>query len=145
MARTDNVMRKVVCPNPHCGNTIYEKTYSWDADVKNPKPIWKCTNCGAETPRTGRARRSNRMRTLDAWKAITEEWRPITDALFQLYTERKINYGLYLLHNHMDNYHVKQLMNIEKPRNWDVAYHANGARADLEKAKLALKSAKENN
>lgn len=141
----DTVTRKVECQgydDVRCGNTIYEKTYAWDADVANPKPIWRCTNCYTETPRKGRMRRSNRMRALDAWKEIRDAWAPTTDALKALADAGTIKYGAYLLHNHFDNFHLGKLIDTAKPSNFDVNYHTAKAWQDLADAR---KFVEENN
>lgn len=133
------VVRKVECPNERCGNTVYERTYDWDNGGLEA-PVWKCCNCHRLTPRISRRRHSNRMRAMNAWKALIDEWKPIGDQLFEYYANGTMTYGTYWLASPHDNYHMRQLMDVEKPSNFDVKYHTAEARKDLEKAKELLKT-----
>ena len=54
MAR-EYAIRKVRCPKEYCGNDVWDRT----VDYRGGEffPIWKCCNCGHETPRIERHRR----------------------------------------------------------------------------------------
>ncbi len=149
-----STLRKVVCPgydrtdgggHVNCSNTLYEATYTREA-VPTPgigisntqtsvsRPIWKCTNCRAETPRHSRKRRSNKSRAHDAWRTIRAEWQETNDALDAI-VKAGAPSGRLLVHSSTFNHHLDKLLLLEKPSNFDVQYHTAEARKDLERAK----------
>jgi hypothetical protein len=72
---------------------------------------------------------------MEAWRAIKEEWEPTEQALQALVDAGKIKSGALLVHGRTWNYHMEELLMTDEPSNFDVRYHIDGARQDLEKAK----------
>lgn len=139
MAKTTTI-RTVECPgydreyggHVNCGNTIYERTYAYTGEES--KPVWKCTNCRAETPRVGRNRRTNKGKAMDAYRAIKAEWKSTDEALDALVKAGSPS-GCLLAYSSTFNHHMGRLLVMDTPGNFDVKYHPAEARKDLEKAK----------
>lgn len=117
--------RRVRCT---CLGDTFERTL--DSDLK---PIWRCYNCGKETPRQRRSRSTNHFRALHARKALAEMWKPVDERL-RLLVDAGLPSGALLVHASAFNYHMKQLLDLEQPTNFDVRYHKAGALDDLAKA-----------
>ena len=135
---TDIQRRSVICS---CGGDVFSRT--WNFVTADSEPIWRCENCGAESPRKKVSRRTNHHRAIDAYLAIREDWKAIDDALTALVNDGKAASGSLLVHSSVFNYHLKQLTDKETPSNWDVRYHAEQAREDLRKAVEFVKDKKE--
>jgi hypothetical protein len=135
-----STLRKVECPgydreyggHVNCGNTLYEKTYGYRGGVL--VPVWKCTNCGTETPRHGRNRRTNRGKARDAYRAIKAEWAD-TDAALDALVKAGTPSGCLLVYSSTFNHHMDKLLTLDTPSNFDVQYHPAEARKDLQRAK----------
>src|SRR5262245_66343576 len=99
MSDRETVRRTVECKNPQCGSTCFEKGYAFEADADNPKPVWRCQNCGWETPRISRRRDSNHIRAIKGYLAIRAEWETTDAALDSLATAGAIKGGALLVHS----------------------------------------------
>jgi len=115
--------RTVLCL---CGGDVYEKTLD-----DTLQPIWKCDNCGRETPRKRVSRKSNRSRAITAYLAVKETWKPVDDALDALVSSGKAMGGALLVHSSTFNYHLRKLADTDKPSNFDIRYHAEQAKKDM--------------
>lgn len=139
---SDTTTRTVICPNEHCGGTIYEATYAFDANIENPTPIWRCCNCNRETPRLSRNRKSNGQKRWDVVDEIRKEWSTIDEALRKL-VDAGAPSGCLLVHTSTFNWHLEQLTAKSKPSNRDLQYHSAKAREDMEKARQFVQSKQE--
>lgn len=139
MANDVRERRSVPCGNKPgdmalpCGSTLYE--YTWDFSVSPAKPVWQCTNCCKQTPRVQHHRRSNRSRAFAEWGNLNTAWKETDAALWALVEAKVVASGALLVHSSTWNYHMKQLVENNKPSNFDVKYHAAKAAEELEKAK----------
>jgi hypothetical protein len=129
------------CKNPACGNTLFVADYAYDAANKFV-PVWHCTNCGTNQPRQQRMRPTNARRAHQAYFAIVDAWKKTDTALTAL-VEAGVPSGCLLVHGSMMNYHLRQLMEIKKPTNWDLRYHAAKAKEELARAKDFVASKQE--
>lgn len=131
-----------------CGNTLYEMGYSRD-DAANAletlRPIWRCTNCQAETPRISRNIRPLSLKKYDVIDALKAEWAETEIKLHNLLESGKIKSGALLVYGFSFNYHVEALRSKQKPTRWDLSYHASQARKDLERAKQFITENEANN
>lgn len=138
---SDTRLRPTVpCSNEHCGGTIYEPTYAWTGDAHDPKGIWRCCNCGRETPRISRkGRKTLSLKRWDLISAIRKEWSETDDALHRL-VDAGLPSGCLLVHGCVFNWHLDRLTEKRKPTRRDLAYHGSQAREDLERAKEFVQS-----
>jgi hypothetical protein len=121
----------VDCP---CGNNLYEAGY--DEAVVNK--VWRCSNCERETPRKTCHRSTNHLRAIKSYLALREAWKPVDAALDALVSAGLAQGGALLVHSSVFNYHLKQLVDFEKPSNFAVKYHTTQAQADMAKAKAFI-------
>ena len=133
MAKRDFVTRKTICPNEHCGNTIYERTYARNEQGAFV-PVWTCTNCLREYPRNMRNRRSNHMRAMDLWRKLRDEWKPVDEKLMALAEARVIKSGAILVYGSAYNYHMDRLLMESRMSNFNVRYCAEQARRQMTEA-----------
>lgn len=134
MAKTigkDLARRSSLC---QCGGDIFERGLN-----NSLAPVWRCENCGRETPRTRPHRKTNYHRAIEAAKAIREAWEPVDDALSRLVTAGKAQGGAFMVHGSSFNYHLNWLMDNPQPSNFEVRYHAERAKEDLAKAQAFTK------
>jgi len=121
-----------------CGNTLYTADYSSE-DAANGletlRPIWRCTNCGTETPMQSRKRQTLSMKRYDVLDTLKSEWAETDAKLKALIDAGKAKGGALLVHGFTFNYNVEALRNRQKPTRWELRYHASRARKDLEQAK----------
>lgn len=136
MSKDTRCRPTVPCPNEHCGGTIYEMSYDWgrDGQAERQLPIWRCCNCGRETPRKSVSRRTLSLKRWDVVSAIRKEWSETDDALHRL-VDAGLPSGCLLVHGCVFNWHLDQLTAKAKPTRRDLAYHSSQAREDLAKAK----------
>lgn len=133
----NTINRKVICPGYDgvtCGNTVYEPTYAFDANVENPSPVWICCNCHNKTPRFLRHRKSNAAKRWEILESIRKEWAE-TDEQLAMMVDCGHPSGCLLAHGSAFNYHLDKLSEIRKPTNWALRYRASAAREDLANAK----------
>lgn len=143
MARNkDIVTRSVVCPNEHCGGTVYEKDYSRN-DGGKLVPVWKCTNCLRETPLTSPHRRTNHQKAVEAWRRLQDAWKPVNESLLALVDAKTVKSGAYMVYSSSYNYHMDKLLLNEHPTNFDVRYHIEKAKDDFAKAQAFVAEEKE--
>ena len=138
----DIVTRTVLCPNEHCGSTVYESTYSRD-DKGEWKPIWVCTNCLREYPRVTRHRLTNAQRAHERRRELELAWASTDAKLHALLEQGKIKSGAILVHGSTFDYHMDKLLVLSHPTNFDVSYHAEQARNNLLKAQAFVASIEE--
>jgi hypothetical protein len=117
-----------------CLNDTYEKALNNDLEK-----VWRCYNCGAETPRRTVIRRTNHHRAFDAYLEIRKAWEPLDKALDALVLDGKAKGGAILVHSSVFNWHLKQLMTKDNPSNFDVRYHTEEARKDMEAARTFIR------
>lgn len=120
--------RAVICRV--CDNDVYEKTL--DNDLK---PVWECTNCLAKTPRHSRVVKTNKAKALDSYREVKAAWEPVDVALTAL-VAKGIPGGCLLVYASTFDHNLGQLLKIDNPTRFEVKYHAQTAKQNLEKAKL---------
>jgi hypothetical protein len=125
----DNVRRSVVCA---CGSNWYEKTVA-DGGPEIVR-VWRCGNCGAETPRRRLHRATNHHRAVLAAIRIRALWAPTDEALRKLVEAGTIKSGALLVHASCFDHHLARLVDIDRPTNFEVRYHAERAQYALEAA-----------
>ena len=126
------------CKNPACGNTLFVADYGYGENNKFV-PVWCCTNCTWTQPRQPRNRLTNERRALNLYFVIIAEWKN-TDAALTALVDAGTPSGCLLVYGSMMNFHLRKLMDIKKPTNWDVRYHSSEARKELARAKEFVKS-----
>ncbi len=109
-----------------CGGDIFEKGLD-----DSLQPVWRCDNCSRETPRKRVIRKSNRSRAIESYLAIRADWKATDDRLTAVIDSGKAKTGALLVHSSCFNYHLKQLVDLEAPSNFQVRYHAEQARIEL--------------
>lgn len=139
------VSRKVTCLGydldtaypVNCGNTLYEATYGRNSEDKLI-PVWKCTNCGVETPRHSRNRRTNRRRALDLWQSYKNEWKPIDEALDMIIDAGQPS-GCLLAYGSTFNTWLDKLLSTDKPSNANLDIWNSILVDELQRAKEFVK------
>lgn len=128
------------CKNPHCGNTLFRRDICFESgneetgEGRKWAHVWRCTNCSWTQPRQTRSRRTLRAMALDTYCDLKAAWKETDEALDDL-VEAGTPSGCLLVHSSTFDYHMGKLLTLDKPRRFDVQYHSESARKNLEKAK----------
>ena len=127
------------CSNPHCGNTLYEATYGW-SEKTDMDPVWRCTNCGQDTPRITRQRKTLSLKRWDVYHEIKNAWNEVDEELFDLCVGPRVPNGCLLVYLGHNNYHLNKIVELDKITRRDLVYHGLHAKLDLQRAKDFLAS-----
>lgn len=120
--------------NPcRCGSQHYERGFDWSTDEMTP--MWECINCGEQTPRITRKRKTNKLKAIEAAIQIREEWSDTDEALRELVDAGAIKSGALFVYTSTFNWHLEQLSSRDRISKWELRYHTKKAREDLQKAR----------